>query len=133
MSQLASRGGRVGSARPSDSGMVLLETALAIPLLVAVALALLVLGRLIVTEILVTGASRDAALLAARGMPPAEVANAVQDRLPTAQIAVEPMAEDLLSVTVSMPAGWLPRWGTLGITHEADTVAAREPGVSDDR
>ena len=38
MRRPATRGRRAGSARPSDSGMVLLETALAIPLLIAVAL-----------------------------------------------------------------------------------------------
>lgn len=107
-----------------DAGMVLLETALAIPLLVAIALACLGVARVAVDEIAVVAAARDAALLAARGATAEEIAAA----WPDAEVTLERRAATVVA-TVRTRTPVIPGWTSAGMQHRAVATAAMEPGL----
>lgn len=108
----------------SDSGVVIVETALVVPLLLAIALASLGVGRLVVTELAVTDCARDAALAAARGTDPRRTATC---RLPSAAIVVD-RGGGQVQVAVSAVSAPLPVLGGLSVRHTARATAALEPG-----
>ena len=109
-----------------DAGMVLLEAALVIPMLVAVTLAGLGVARLAVDELAVAAAARDGALAAARGQGEAAVASLVRERVPQAAVVVRHRG-DRTFVEVSA-ATHLPRLaGGFSVQHRAGATALREP------
>jgi Flp pilus assembly protein TadG len=86
-------GGKGGSLPPrsalrSSDGMVLLETALAIPLLVAVTVALAWGISLAATSLALGDAARTAARDLARGEPSAQVLSRAQQAVPDARVSV---------------------------------------------
>ena len=118
----------VGRRAGDERGMVLLEAALAIPLLALVALSILGVGRLVVAELAVADAARDAALLASRGAPSAQVSQAVREQVPGAAVAVHrERATTVATVTAAAPV--LPGIPRIRVTHQATAVAATEPGL----
>lgn len=118
----------VGRRTGDDRGMVLLEVALAVPLLALVAVTMLGVGRLVAAELLVTDAARDAALQASRGEPTEAVARAVREQLPSASVEVS-RGPGTTSATVTAPAPVLPGIPALRVVHRASAVAATEPGL----
>lgn len=104
--------------------MVLLESALAIPLLLLVALIGLGVARAAVEEVLVVSAARDGALAAARGASSGEVVADLTSRLPEARVRVQGDA-DTVTVLVERRTRPLP-WLGFGLDHRAASVAARE-------
>ncbi len=125
--------GGAGETRPlgrflrRDCGMVVLEAALVIPLLMAVSLAGLCVARTAIDEVAVVGAARDGALAAGRGAAEAEVVADVRRRLPDAAVLV---TWDPTSVTVQVRrhASVIPGFGRLSVDHQAASVAPRERG-----
>ena len=118
----------VGRRAGDERGMVLLEAALAIPLLALVALSILGVGRLVVAELAVADAARDAALLASRGAPSGQVSQAVREQVPDAEVAVyRERATTVATVTAAAPV--LPGIPRIRVTHQATAVAATEPGL----
>lgn len=111
-----------------DRGMVLLEAALAIPLLLVVALAGLATVRLGIDELATVSAAREAAVLAARGASPAEVRGCVLARLPGAQVAQGGTVEEVW-VSVTARTSVIPLIGAVSVQHEARSTAAKEPGT----
>lgn len=108
--------------------MVLLEAALAIPLLLLVVMAGLATVRLAVDELAVASAARDAAVEAARGAPSAAVADMVRRRVPGAEVAVVALGSDV-RVSVAARTSVVPGVGRISIRHEASYQAVKEPGT----
>jgi Flp pilus assembly protein TadG len=104
--------------------MVLLEAALAIPLLLVVALGCLGAARVATTEIAAAAAAREAALQAARGESTARIAA----RWPDADVEVD-RAVDTATATVRMTSHPLPGFSPATVHHRAVAVAAIEPGL----
>ena len=104
--------------------MVLLESALVIPMLLLVAIAGLGVARVAIDELAVVAAARDGALSASRGADAEQVGSAVAQRLPTAAVALSG-DHATVSVRVSMVSAPVP-WFSLRIGHSARSVAARE-------
>ncbi len=104
--------------------MVLLEAALAIPLLLAVALGCLGAARVATTEIAAVAAAREAALQAARG----ESTDRVAARWPDADVVVNRTA-DTVTATVRTRSHPLPGFSAAAVQHRAVAVAAVEPGL----
>lgn len=133
MIESADAGGRgVGSRRlpagpgrrsRGDAGMVLLEAALAIPMLLLVAIACLGAARVAVDELAAVAAAREAALLAARGTAAEELAA----NWPDAEIRVQ-RRQGTVTVTVRSQTAVIPGLAGAGIDHLAVAVAAVEPG-----
>jgi Flp pilus assembly protein TadG len=112
-------------ARRDERGMVTAETAVALPVLVAVTLAMVWLLTLGVAQMKVTDAAREAARALARGEP-AERAVALAERAaPGAQVTIED-DEGMVVVTVrqgvSSPGGVLT--GALGATEVRSSATA---------
>ena len=108
-----------------DRGSVLLETALAIPLLVAVAMALLWVLGIGSTALALGDTARDAARSIARGEPVDEVVRRTSGRAPRAEITID-RAGGLVSIElveyVRIP---LPMLDGVGFTvHRSAQVAA---------
>jgi hypothetical protein len=104
--------------------MVLLETALAIPLLLAVALTCLGVARVSVDELAAIAAARDAALQAARGTPRAEITAG----WPDAEIQFDRRA-GTVTATVRTVTALIPGSTTAAVQHQAVATAAIEPGL----
>lgn len=115
-------------ARRSDAGMVLLETALAIPLLLLVALAGLGIVRLGVDELAVVAAARDGAIHVARGEGVEAVSAELRRRLPGAEVATGGSSDEVW-VSVRVRTSVVPMIGVLSVGHQARATAAREPGA----
>ena len=135
MSSWLSPGGRGGyGTRPrppaaspaNDRGMVLLETALAIPLLLAVAVALCWGISLTATTMALGDAARSAARDLARGTPVSEALGRAQASAPGARLRIED-ADDSVAVTadqeVSAPG---PILRGISVTLTQRVVVPRE-------
>lgn len=112
----------------SQRGMVLLEAALAIPLLLVVALAGLGTARVAVGEVATVAAARDAALQAARGASTADVRALVHQRLPGAEVTIT-VGGTSVSARVRASSPVLPGFSSAAVQHRATAVAATEPGL----
>ena len=120
--------GRSRAARRTAAGTVSAETAVVLPVLVAVALALVWVLTLAVTQVRVVDAARETARAAARDEP-ADTAVALGRRVaPTGARIDLDRSDDLVRVRVSTEVGgpggllrFLP-----GVEVDAEAVAARE-------
>lgn len=117
--------GRLGP----DTGSATVELAAAIPLLVAVTLAMVAIIGLARDQILAQGAAREAAREAAIGGDQTSASAAARAALPpgrAARITVAPADLNRVQVSVALPVT-LP-FGMQPVTVSATAVAAREPG-----
>lgn len=117
-----------GRRRP-DGGSATVELTAAIPLLVAVTLAMVSLLGLARDQVLAQGAAREAAREAAIGGDPARASAAARAALPPgrpARITVTAPHPDRVQVSVGLPVH-LP-FGVQPVVVTATAVAAREPG-----
>jgi Flp pilus assembly protein TadG len=118
--------GRVISA---TAGSATVELAAAIPLLVAVTLAMVSLLVLARDQVLVQGAAREGAREAAIGGDQTRAAAAARAALPpgrAARVVVAAAGSDRVRVSVELPVR-LP-FGAPLVTIRASAVAAQEPG-----
>ena len=118
--------GRVISA---TAGSVTVELAAAIPLLVAVTLAMVSLLGLARDQVLAQGAAREGAREAAIGGDQTRAAAAARAALPPgrdARVVVAAAGSDRVRVSVELPVR-LP-FGAPLVTIGANAVAAQEPG-----
>jgi hypothetical protein len=112
-----------------DSGSATVELAAAIPLLVAVTLAMVSLLGLARDQVLAQGAAREAAREAAIGGDPARATSAARAALPpgrAAEVAVVADGPARVRASVELPVG-LP-FGVHPVVIKATAVAARELG-----
>ncbi|HET7516139.1 MAG TPA: TadE family type IV pilus minor pilin [Actinomycetes bacterium] len=118
------------AGRPTpDPGSATVELAAAVPLLVAVTLAMVSLLGLARDQVLAQGAAHEAAREAAVGGDPARALAAARAALPpgrAAQITVVPEGATRVRASVELPVG-LP-FGVGPVAIRATAVAAREPG-----
>jgi Flp pilus assembly protein TadG len=117
-----------GRRRP-DAGSATVELTAAIPLLVAVTLAMVSLLGLARDQVLAQGAAREAAREAAIGGDPARASAAARAALPPgrpARIIITAPTPDRVRVSVGLPVD-LP-FGVQPVVVRATAVAAREPG-----
>jgi hypothetical protein len=113
----------------SDAGSATVELAAAIPLLVAVTLAMVGVIGLARDQVLAQGAAREAAREAAMGGDPARAAAAARAALPSgrpATVAVAAAGSGRVRVVVGLPVK-LP-FGARPVIVSATAVAALEPG-----
>ena len=121
--------GRVGSS----AGSATVELAAAIPLLVAVTVAMVGIIGVARDQVLAQGAAREAAREAAIGGDRRSATAAARAALPpgrAATITVADAAPDRIRVSVSLPVA-LP-FGARPLAVSATAVAAREPGAPPD-
>lgn len=112
-----------------DAGSATVELAAAIPLLVAVTLAMVGVIGLARDQVLAQGAAREAAREAAMGGDPARAAAAARAALPAgrrATVTVAAAGPGRISVVVGLPVR-LP-FGVRPVVVSASAVAALEPG-----
>ena len=117
-----------GRIEPS-TGSATVELAAAIPLLVAVTVAMVAILGLARDQLLAQGAAREAAREAAVGGDPLRASAAARAALPpgrAAKITVTAAAPDRIRVSVALPVT-LP-FGARPVVVSATAVAAREPG-----
>ena len=118
------------TGRPEPSaGSATVELAAAIPLLVAITLAMVGLLGLARDHVLAQGAAREGAREAAVGGGEARASAAARAALPPgrpAKITVVAAEPDRVRVSVELPVG-LP-FGARPLVIKAAAVAAREPG-----
>jgi hypothetical protein len=118
------------TGRPDPAaGSATVELAAAIPLLVAITLAMVGLLGLARDHVLAQGAAREGAREAAVGGGEARASAAARAALPPgrpAKITVMAAEPDRVRVSVELPVG-LP-FGARPLTIKAAAVAAREPG-----
>jgi Flp pilus assembly protein TadG len=117
--------GRAGA----DAGSATVELAAAIPLLVAVAVAMVGILGLARDQVLAQGAAREAAREAAIGGDRTRATAAARAALPpgrAARITVAPAEPDRIRVSVALQVT-LP-FGVRPVMVSATAVAAREPG-----
>lgn len=113
----------------SDAGSATVELAAAIPLLVAVTLAMVGVIGLARDQVLAQGAAREAAREAAMGGDPVRAAAAARAALPSgrpATVTVAAAGPGRVRVVVGLPVK-LP-FGVRPVIVSATTVAALEPG-----
>src|SRR5215207_7292429 len=124
-SRTRSTTGRLGS----ESGSATVELAAAIPLLVAVTLAMVGVLGLARDQVLAQGAAREAAREAAIGGDPARASSAARAALPpgrAAEVAIVADGPARVRASVELPVG-LP-FGVHPVVVRATAVAARELG-----
>jgi hypothetical protein len=112
-----------------DAGSATVELAAAIPLLVAVTLAMVAVIGLARDQVLAQGAAREAVREAAMGGDPARAWAAARAALPSgrpATVAVAAAGPGRVRVVVGLPVK-LP-FGARSVVVSATAVAAREPG-----
>jgi hypothetical protein len=112
-----------------DAGSATVELAAAIPLLVAVTLAMVSLLALARDQVLAQGAAREAAREAALGGDPARASAAARAALPNgrpARVSVGTAGHNRVRVSVELPVR-LP-FIVRPLVIKATAVAAREPG-----
>ena len=112
-----------------DAGSATVELAAAIPLLVAVTLAMVGVIGLARDQVLAQGAAREAAREAAMGGDPARAAAAARAALPSgrpATVTVAAAGPGRVRVVVGLPVK-VP-FGVRPVIVSATTVAALEPG-----
>jgi hypothetical protein len=121
---------RSAGRRPRpDAGSVTVELAAAIPLLVAVTLAMVGILGLARDQVLAQGAAREGAREAAIGGDDARASAAARAALPpgrAANVTVVAAGPHRVRVSVELPVG-LP-FGARPVVVKANAVAAREPG-----
>jgi Flp pilus assembly protein TadG len=121
---------RPARRRPEpDAGSATVELAAAIPLLVAVTLAMVGVIGLARDQVLAQGAAREAAREAAMGGDPARAVAAARAALPSgrpATVTVAPAGPGRIRVVVALPVK-LP-FGGRPVVVSATAVAALEPG-----
>jgi Flp pilus assembly protein TadG len=113
-------------------GAVTVELAAAIPLLVAITLALVGVVVLASDQVLVQGAAREGAREAAISGDTARAVAAARSALPPrrgATVSVVRLTPDRVKVEIRMPARLVPG---PGVTLAATAVAAVEPGPAPD-
>ena len=121
-----------GSARDRlapDAGSATVELAAAIPLLVAVTLAMVGVIGIARDQVLAQGAAREAAREAAMGGGPARAVAAARAALPrgrASRVTVTAAGPDRIQVSVKLPVA-LP-FGVQPVLVGATAVAALEPG-----
>ena len=124
------RPARSAGRRPRpDAGSVTVELAAAIPLLVAVTLAMVGILGLARDQVLAQGAAREAAREAAIGGDDTRASAAARAALPpgrAANVTVSAVGSRRVRVSVELPVG-LP-FGARPVVIKATAVAAREPG-----
>lgn len=106
--------------------MVLLEAALAVPLLLVLAIAGLGLVRLGIGELAVVAAARDAAVLAGRHAGEADILARVHQSLPSARVQVQ-TGEEQVRVVVRDATRLPVLLGSVRVEHTASFSAVREP------
>jgi Flp pilus assembly protein TadG len=119
---------RTGALEP-DAGSATVELAAAIPLLVAITLAMVGLLGLARDQVLAQGAAREAAREAAISGDEARASAAARAALPAgrpAEVTVAPAGPDRVRISVELPVG-MP-FGARPVVIRAVAVAAREPG-----
>jgi hypothetical protein len=112
-------------------GMVTVETALAVPMLVLVGLLAAMAPGAVGAHVACLDAAREAALLLARGWPAADaVDTAARVAPPGAQVVVAPRGTGVM-VTVSAEAALAPAplASVLSLPVQGTAVARYEPGV----
>ena len=112
-----------------DPGSATVELAAAIPLLLAVTLAMVGLLGLARDQVLAQGAAREAAREAAIGGDLSRASLAARAALPSgrdARVKVVPDGTARVRATIELPIG-LP-FGARAVVISATAVAAREPG-----
>ena len=121
---------RSAGRRPRpDAGSVTVELAAAIPLLVAVTLAMVGILGLARDQVLAQGAAREGAREAAIGGDDARASAAARAALPPGRavnVTVIVVGPRRVRVSVELPVG-LP-FGARPVVIKATAVAAREPG-----
>jgi TadE-like protein len=121
---------RSAGRRPQpDAGSVTVELAAAIPLLVAVTLAMVGILGLARDQVLAQGAAREGAREAAIGGDDTRASAAARAALPpgrAANVTVVAAGPHRVRVSVELPVG-LP-FGARPVVVRATVVAAREPG-----
>jgi hypothetical protein len=120
---------RGASASSAAAGSVTVELAAAIPLLVAITLAMVGLLGLARDQVLAQGAAREGAREAALGSDQTRASAAARAALPprrAARVVVAAAGSDRIQVSVELPVR-LPFGGPL-VVIRATAVAAREPG-----
>ena len=120
-----------GHRREPGAGSATVELAAAIPLLVAVTLAMVGVIGLARDQVLAQGAAREAAREAAMGGDPARAADAARAALPSgrrATVTVAAAGPGRVRVVVGLPVK-LP-FGVRPVVVSATAVAALEPGPS---
>jgi Flp pilus assembly protein TadG len=121
---------RSAGRRPRpDAGSVTVELAAAIPLLVAVTLAMVGILGLARDQVLAQGAAREGAREAAIGGDDTRASAAARAALPpgrAANVTVVAAGPHRVRVSVELPVG-LP-FGARPVVVKASAVAAREPG-----
>lgn len=110
----------------SQSGMVLLETALAIPLLAAVAVALAWGVSLGATTMLLGDAARQVARDVARGVAVAEALSAARESAPGASIEVVGEGASVVVVADQRVAAPVPILNGISVTLSQRVVIPRE-------
>ena len=118
-----------GGRLEPDTGSATVELAAAIPLLVAVTLAMVGVIGLARDQVLAQGAAREGAREASMGGDPARAAAAARAALPSgrpARIAVATAGPSRVRVVVGLPVR-LP-FGVRPVVVSASAVAALEPG-----
>ena len=118
-----------GGRLEPDTGSATVELAAAIPLLVAVTLAMVGVIGLARDQVLAQGAAREGAREAAMGGDPARAAAAARAALPSgrpATVTVAAAGPGRVRVVVGLPVT-LP-FGVRPVIVSATTVAALEPG-----
>jgi hypothetical protein len=124
-----SRSRPTGAGLEPDAGSATVELAAAIPLLVAITLAMVGVIGLARDQVLAQGAAREAAREAAMGGDPARAAAAARAALPSgrpATVTVAPAGPDRVRVVVGLPVT-LP-FGASPVVVSATAAAALEPG-----
>ena len=125
----ATRAHPAGHRRQPDAGSATVELAAAIPLLVAVTLAMVGVVGLARDQVLAQGAAREAAREAAMGGDRARAVAAARAALPPARasrVTVAAAGPDRVRVSVELPVR-LP-FGVRPVLISATAVAALEPG-----
>jgi len=110
----------------AQSGMVLLETALAIPLLAAVAVALAWGVSLGATTMLLGDAARQVARDVARGVAVAEAIAAARESAPGASIEVVGEGASVMVVADQRVSAPVPILNGIGVTLSQRVVIPRE-------
>ena len=118
-----------GAGLEPDAGSATVELAAAIPLLVAITLAMVGVIGLARDQVLAQGAAREAAREAAMGGDPARAVAAARAALPSgrpARVAVTAAGPNRVRVVVGLPVT-LP-FGAPSVVVSATAAAALEPG-----
>jgi hypothetical protein len=110
----------------SDRGMVVLETALAIPVLVAVAAALVWAVALTTTSLALADAARAAARDLARGVTAAEAVNRAEGMVPDSRLEVVDRGDAIVVVARADVTAPLPVLSGLVVPLEQQVAVPRE-------